>query len=406
LGSVKLDRRSSPLRIAPESIAYTILLGVLAALPALSIDISAPTLVLLQKDLATSSVVAGLTLSLFIGGFALGQLAGGRLSDRGGRRPVLLAGLVCYTIASVGCALSPTGGTLVISRFVQGLGAGACSVLSFAMVQDLFEGDAARTKRSYVTVIFGVVPMLAPALGSLLSDSAGWRAIHGVLALIGGALLVVAWYGVSESMRAKSTISGSADKTGSARLRNDFQFVGLGLTNAFSYGAIFAYIAGSPIVIIGQMRLSSTAFAGIFACTAAALTAGAWVNGRLSRRGFGPATILGPSLGAAAAATLALALACLAGVTSGIILLPLLLITLFTRGTIAPNLQHLAIERRREQAGAASAAIGVSQLLSGALTSGAVAVLLPHIGTNAVAIPMALLAGAALVQWHWIRPKG
>ena len=159
MGSVKLDRRSSPLRIAPESIAYTILLGVLAALPALSIDISAPTLVLLQKDLATSSVVAGLTLSLFMGGFALGQLAGGRLSDRGGRRPVLLAGLVCYTIASVGCALSPTGGTLVISRFVQGLGAGACSVLSFAMVQDLFEGDAARTKRSYVTVIFGVVPM-------------------------------------------------------------------------------------------------------------------------------------------------------------------------------------------------------------------------------------------------------
>jgi len=392
------------LRIAPESVAFTILLGVLAALPALSIDISAPTLVLLQKALGTSSVVASLTLSSFMGGFALGQLVGGRSSDRRGRRPVLLAGLVCYNVASVACALSPSGPILVISRLVQGLGAGACSVLSFAVVQDLFEGDAARTKRSYVTVIFGVVPMLAPALGSLLSDLAGWRAIHGMLALIGGSLLVVTWYGVPESKRAKPTISNRVDATGVVRLRDDFRFVGLTLANAFSYGAIFAYIAGAPIIIIGQMKLSSAVFAGVFACTAAALTAGAWASGRLSRRGFGAAVLLGLSLKVAAAATLVLAAACLAGVTSGAILLPLLLITLFTRGVIAPNLQHLAIERRREQAGAASAAVGVSQLLWGALTSAAVAFLLPNFGTSAVAMPMALLAAAALVQWYWISP--
>jgi DHA1 family bicyclomycin/chloramphenicol resistance-like MFS transporter len=114
--------------------------------------------------------------------------------------------------------------------------------------------------------------------------------------------------------------------------------------------------------------------------------------------------LLGLSLKVAAAATLVLAAACLAGVTSGAILLPLLLITLFTRGVIAPNLQHLAIERRREQAGAASAAVGVSQLLWGALTSAAVAFLLPNFGTSAVAMPMALLAAAALVQWYWISP--
>ncbi len=81
----------------------------LAALPGLSIDINAPTLVLLQKALATSTVVAGLTLSLFMVGFALGQLAGGHSSDRGGRRPVLLAGLACYTVASIACGFSPSG---------------------------------------------------------------------------------------------------------------------------------------------------------------------------------------------------------------------------------------------------------------------------------------------------------
>jgi DHA1 family bicyclomycin/chloramphenicol resistance-like MFS transporter len=378
---------------------------VLAALPALSIDISAPTLVLLQKILSTSVFVSGLTLSLFMGGFAVGQLVGGRTADRCGRRPVLLGGLGCYTAASIACALSPSGLSLVTFRFVQGLGAGACSVLAFAIVQDLFEGDAARTKRSYVTVVFGVVPMLAPALGSYLSVAAGWRAIYAILATIGGLLLIVVWHGVAESRGVRPADRNHIDTKGTVRLRDDQQFVCLTLANAFSYGCIFAYIAGSPIVIIGQMKFSSAVFAGVFACTAAALTAGAWVNGRLSRRGFSATAVLNPSFGLAAAATLGLAAASVTGVTSGTVLIPLLLVTLFSRGAIAPNLQHLAIERQKEQAGSASAAIGVSQLLSGAVTSAVVAALLPHFGAVAVAVPMALLSAAALVQWRWISSR-
>jgi MFS transporter, DHA1 family, multidrug resistance protein len=389
------------LRIVPESFAFTLLLGLFAALPALSIDISAPTLVLLPKALGTSTTVAGLTLSFFMVGFALGQLSGGRLSDRRGRRPVLLAGLCCYTAASIACTLSPSGPALVGSRFVQGLGAGACSVLSFAMVQDLFEGDAARAKRSYVTVVFGAVPMLAPALGSVLSGFSGWRAVHGVLALAGGVLTVVTWLGVGESRCSDLELFAPTAVRGVVRLRDDPGFVGLTSANALSYGGVFAYIAGSPVVIIGQMGLSSAVFAAVFACTAAALTLGAWTSGRLSRRGLGAARLLGLALGTAVAATLALAIAGMAGMTSAVILLPPLLVALFTRGISAPNLQHLAIERRGEQAGAASAAVGVSQLLSGALGSAIVAALLPDLGLNAVAIPMALFAAAALLVWRW-----
>jgi len=390
------------LRIAPESFAFTFLLGLFAALPALSIDISAPTLVLLPKALDTSTTVAGLTLSFFMIGFASGQLSGGRLSDWSGRRPVLLVGLCCYTLASVACALSLSGLALVISRFVQGIGAGACSVLSFAMVQDLFEGDAARAKRSYVTVVFGAVPMLAPALGSLLSSFAGWRSVHGILAVAGGSLAVVTWLGVAESRCADLELFAPTAASGVVRLRDDPGFIGLALANALSYGGIFAYIAGSPVVIIGQMGLSSAVFSTVFACTAAALTLGAWTSGRLSRRGFGAAGLLGLALGTAAAATLALATAGVAGITSGAILLPPLLAALFARGISAPNLQHLAIERRREQAGMASAALGVTQLLSGALASAAVAVLLPGLRLGAVAIPMALFAAAALIVWRWL----
>ncbi len=379
------------------------LLGLFAALPALSVDVSAPTLALLPAALGTTRTIAGLTLSLFMVGFALGQFGGGGLSDGHGRRRVLLGGLSCFTLAGVACALSPTGGALAISRLIQGFGAGACSVISFAMVQDLFEGDDARAKRSYVAVIFGAVPILAPALGSVLTDRFGWRSVHGILAVAGALLLAIAWAGIAESRLGAAGGAARIMPPEPSRLRDDTRFVRITFANALSYGAIFAYIAGSPVVIMANMGFSSTVFATVFASTAAALAAGAWTSGRLSRRGVSAGALAGPGFIAAAGATVALAAASLAGLSSGWIAVPLLLAVLFTRGIIAPNLQHLAIERQRERAGAASAAVGVSQLLAGAMASAVVAVLLPDLGPGAVAIPMAFLAVGALLAWRWAR---
>jgi DHA1 family bicyclomycin/chloramphenicol resistance-like MFS transporter len=388
-------------RIKPTSFAFTVLLGLFAALPPLSIDVSAPTLALLPAALGTSRTIAGLTLSLFMVGFALGQLGGGSLSDGYGRRPVLLGGLVNFTLAGIACALSLSGEILALSRLVQGFGAGVCSVISFAMVQDLFEGDAARAKRSFVTVIFGGVPMFAPALGSVLTDWFGWRSVHWVLAVAGGLLLSVTWAGVAESRSTGRDVSAQTNQTVTVPLRDDAKFVGIAVANALSYGAIFAYIAGSPVVVMAQMGRSSAVFAGLFAATAAALALGAWASGQLSRRGAGAAALVNPSLMVATAATFLLATVSLSGTSSGLIFVPLLVVITFTRGIIAPNLQHLAIERQRERAGVASAAVGLSQLLSGALASAAVAVLLQFFGPSAVAVPMALLAAAALVTWRW-----
>jgi DHA1 family bicyclomycin/chloramphenicol resistance-like MFS transporter len=388
------------LQIAPRSFAFTILLGLFAALPAFSVDVSAPTLALLPVELHTTRTLAGLTLSLFMVGFALGQLGGGGLSDKRGRRPVLLAGLTCFSLAGIACAFSITGGELALSRLIQGFGAGACFVISFAMVQDLFEGDAARAKRSYVTVIFGAVPMIAPATGSVLIHWFGWRSVHWVLALGGCLLLAVTWVGVAESRLATDAIPHHTNQNGAVQLWNDSGFVRIALANALSYGAIFAYIAGSPVVIIGQMGLSSAVFAGVFASTAAALAVGAWTSGWFSRKGVSATTLLDRSLTVAAGATVILAGATLTGIMSGAIVIPLLLITLYTRGIIAPNLQHIAIDRQRERAGAASAAVGVSQLLSGALASAAVAFLLQSFGPSSLAIVMAALAGGALLIWH------
>lgn len=390
------------MRIASNTFGFTVLIGFLAALPALSIDISAPTLVDLQRDLGTTTTVAGFTLSMFMVGFALGQAAGGILSDRHGRRPLLLSGLVAYAAAAVGCALSPSAAALVAFRFVQGLGAGTCAVLAFAIVEDLFEGDAARSKRSYVTVVFGITPVLAPALGALLANRAGWRSVHEVLAAAGLALLAVIWSGVPESRPAGA--SRPASQPGfkmPLALWSDYRFIGLAAVNALSYGCVFAYIAGSPVVVIGLMGLPTTTYAALFASTALALTSGAWTSGRLSRRGVGASAMVGPSLTLSAlSATSLLALSFAASIPAPLLTL-LLLATLFCRGMIAPNVQHLAVQRRREQVGTASAVVGVSQILTGALASTAVALFLPSLGQAAVAGCMAVLAVSAIAGWWW-----
>ena len=261
----------------PNSLVFTIFLGVLAAVPALSIDISAPTLALLPGVLDTSRLVAGLTISLFMAGFALGQLSGGVLSDRHGRKPVLLLGFLIYVTAGVACALSMSGVGMVASRFVQGFGAGTCAVLSFAIVQDLFQGAAARSKRAYVTVVVGTAPILAPALGSVIVELEGWRAVHVVLAAGGLVLLAVVWLCFSEShVPRPPTIELTRQRP--EPLRADTRFVKLALVNSLSYGAVFAYIAGAPVVVMDYYRGTSRIYAGIFACTAVAVAAGAWTR--------------------------------------------------------------------------------------------------------------------------------
>ncbi len=392
--------RSKPVSLAPSSFAFTLLLAALAGLPALSIDISAPTLVLLPSSLKTTPTMAGLTLSLFMAGFALGQLGGGASSDQYGRKPVLVAGLGVYAAAGIGCALSASGLELVLSRFVQGVAAGACSVLSFAIVQDLFEGEAARSKRVLVTVIFGVVPLVAPALGAVATDLAGWRLVHVLLAVAGGCLLVVAWAGVAESRPGRPGRIGGGNTLD--HLRMDPVFIGLAAANALSYAAIFAYIAGSPVVVMGHFGLSSRMYAAIFAGTALALTIGAWSSSRIVRSGVSIQSLLAGSFVALASATIGLSLISLSGALwVQVLALPLLMVMMFARGVIAPNLQHLAIERHRARAGAASAAVGVSQLLAAALASGAVAALLPRFGPPALAVPMAMLASGSMVVGLW-----
>ena len=392
-----------PLRLTPGTARFTVLLGVLAALPALSIDISAPTLAMLPRELGTSSFTAGLTLSLFMAGFALGQLYGGLASDRRGRKPVLIGGLAWFSVAGLACVVARTGMLLVGARFVQGLGAGVCSVLAFAIVQDLFQGETARRMRSYVAMVFGAVPVCAPFAGTAIVSLLGWRSVYGVLVVAGCLISTVVWFGLSESKAVAERPLATRRQPVTSPLLRDRAFISLTVVNALGYACIFAYIAGSPVVVMGQLGRPASHFAFLFAATALALTAGAWSSARLGRRKLSPAALLDRGLCLSAGTSLVLAVVVGLRPVSAASAIPLLVAVLFARGIAAPNLQHLAMERVHGGAGFGSALIGLLQLLTGAAASAVVALLLPHLGAAGVAIPMAVLSVCALILWLWCR---
>ena len=395
------------LLIRPETMGFTVVLGLLAALPSLSIDISQPSLLAIQTQFSASSRTVGLTITLFMVGFALGQFAAGPLSDRHGRRPILLAGLSAYTLAAVGCALASSAVALVAWRLLQGVAAGACAVLAFTMIRDLFEGDSARAKRSYVTVVFGLAPMLAPAFGAWVLGSVGWRPVYVILAAAGALLLAAVAVGVAESRPLPDADAAPPRfHAGYRSVLANRRFVGLAAVNALSFGMGFAYIAGSPQVLMGDMHLSPSAYGLVFACTAAALTTGAWVSGRSAGLGIGPRGLLWVSLVMAAASAVALAVLLAIDVASVMLLLPLLVLNLFCRGLIAPNAQHMALEPMQERAGTAAATVGVMQILTGALASAMVAVLMPYIGPSGMTAVMAGMAVSSLVLWFVVSRAG
>ena len=231
----------------------------------------------------------------------------------------------------------------------------------------------------------------------------GWRSVHVVLAVGGTILLAVTGACMPESRRGRREAQHRLPGGAPTSLWNDRVFLRTALANALSYGVIFAYIAGSPIVIIRQMGYPAPVFAAVFACTAVALTLGAAGSGMLARRGTSTAAAIWVSLLVTVAATLGLAGFGLGGGSAAAVIVPLLLVVLFCRGILAPNLQHVAIDRWRERAGTASALVGVSQLLGGAFASVVVATLVPDLRLNAVLVPMAVLAAAAYLTW---RPPG
>src|SRR5215208_5691706 len=267
--------------------ALTLLLASLTGLTALSIDMSLPAMPQLQETFGAGVSAVQLTLSVFLAGFALGQVFCGPLSDRWGRRPVLLAGLALFTLAGLACAGSTSLTMLVAARFVQGAGASVGPVVARAIVRDRFDSRRAAAVLSQMTQVMIVAPLLAPTVGGYLLVHTGWPAIFVVLGASGALLSFVCWRFLPETARPKQVDVEVKRPTAVAGLREvlkDRASLRHALTTCFAYAGMFAYVGSSPFVLMDGFGVGEESFGYYFDLTATALLVSATVNRALLRR--------------------------------------------------------------------------------------------------------------------------
>ena len=390
----------------PRSRGLIFLLGALTGLTALAIDMSLPALPVLQAVFGASADQAALTLSMFLAGYSASQLVYGPLSDRYGRRPPLLVGLLLFSIGGLGCAVSGSIGQLIWWRLLQGLGACAGPILARAVVRDLYERHRGVQILSYMTLVMSVAPLLAPIIGGYLLRIE-WRAIFAVLAAVGLLVLLATWLALPESIPERNRHAVRP----AALLRNLVDFlsrrvcVGYALVVCFVFCGLFSYISASPFVFIEVFGVPSDRFGYLFGLTAFALMAGAAANARLSGR-VAPALILrlGSALIAFAGAAMLVCGVFRLGGIFGII--GPMLVYVVGMALVMPNAIAAAMEPVPHMAGFASSLIGCLQTAGGSLVGyilGAV--------YNRTALPLAhgVAVSAALVAiayFGWLARVG
>lgn len=268
-----------------------LLLSALVAFGPLSIDMYLPSLPAIAADLGASDAQVQRSISGFLVGFCVGMLFYGPLSDRFGRRPVLLAGIALYLFSSLACALADSAGQLVLLRVLQALGGGAASVLARAMVRDLYPlGEAARML-ALMHMVTMLAPLAAPLLGGYLMLWAGWRALFVVLALFAGLCLLAVWR-VAESHPPERR-GGSLAQAFLAygRLLGDRRALGYVLCMGLAFAGMFAYISAAPFVFIEHFGVRAERFGWFFGLNILGVMLATWCSARLVRR-HGPRPLL------------------------------------------------------------------------------------------------------------------
>jgi DHA1 family bicyclomycin/chloramphenicol resistance-like MFS transporter len=371
-------RREIPARLVA-------LLGALTAFSPLAIDMYLPAFPQIQRDLAAPPGTLQLTLSLFLAGLAIGQFVVGPISDRAGRRRPLLAGCTAFAAAAALCALAPSVGWLMAARLLMGFAGAAGLVVSRAVVRDLCDEVRSAGVYSFMMMVTGVAPVVAPLLGGQLLAYWRWRAVFWVLAAIALACGLAVALTLAETLPAdrRSRRPAVAVLRRSGEILADRRFLGYAAAIGFSAGALFAYISGSPTVLMGLYGVSPRAFSALFAGNAIGLFLAAQLNCRLLRR-VGPHQILRAASRVGAAAGFLLMIEAWSGVGAFYPFYATLFVCVATLGLIFPNATAAAMAPFGREAGAASAVLGLLQYAVGAAAGAAVGLL--HDGT---AVPMA-----------------
>lgn len=372
----------------------TLILGGLTATPPLAMDMYLPALPEVTGSLHAPAATVQLTLTACLAGMALGQLVVGPMSDRWGRRRPLLAGLAVYVVATALCALAPNIGLLVAFRLAQGLAGAAAIVIARAVVRDLYDGVAMARFFSTLMLISGVAPIVAPLIGGQVLRVTDWRGVFVVLTVVGVLLAALVWRRLPETLAPQDRHSGGVGEALRAMrgLLSDGAFAGYMLAGGFAFAALFAYIAASPFVIQEIYGASPQTFSLLFGLNSVGLVIVGQINGKVLVGRVSLDRVLGAGLAVVILAATALLLMSL-GVFGEVGLLPVataLFVLMSAMGVTLPNTQALALLRTKHAAGSASALLGTSSFLIGAVASPLVG-----IAGEDTAVPMAVVQLAA-----------
>lgn len=385
--------KSTPASLSTNStsrVRMALILGTLSAFGPLSLDMYLPALPTLAGEFQSSTSYAQLSLTACMVGLAAGQLLAGPLSDVRGRRMPLIAGLILYTIASILCLVSPTMGSFVVLRFIQGAAGAAGIVISRAVVRDVYSGPELTRFFSLLMLINGVAPIAAPIIGGQLLAYTSWRGVFILLSIIGILTLVAVVVGLGETLPAERRSSGGLKQTliTFRKIAGDRLFMGYALTQGFVSAGMFAYISGSPFVLQKIYGISPQMFSICFAINGLGIILASQIAGRLAGKVSETRLLIAGLITAALGGT-SLLIAILAGGNLISVLIPLFFVV-SSVGLVNTASFSLAMANQEKSAGSASALIGVMTFLFGGIVAPLVG-----LGGEGTAVPMGIVIACA-----------
>lgn len=359
--------------LRPGTFALTALLAALSAIGPLTTDMYLPSLPDIARHLNASTAQVQLTISAYLIGFAVGQIFYGPLSDRHGRKPVLLAAIALYCVASLACALSTSVEMLIVARAFQALGGSGGIVLTRAIVRDTYVGARAGRELSLIGSVMALAPVLAPIAGGVLQTGFGWRVVFFTLVAAGLAGAGIVWLLLPETLMTRA-----AEPVSISSMRRSYRVVArhpaylayLGITSA-SYAGLFAWISGAAFVLQGLYGLTPFDFGVAFALGSIGYMTGAAIAARVVIK-LGLDSVLGIGGCACALGGLGMVAAVALGLTSFVSLVLPMAVYLAGLGMVLPQGIAGAMTPFPERAGAASSLFGFIQQSAAAVCGAAV----------------------------------
>ena len=384
--------------------ALAILLACLGMLGPFSIDTYLPAFTGIAKAIGASPVEMQQTLSAYLFGFAIMNLFHGALSDSFGRRPVVLVGLVVFTLASVGCALSQHIGALVFFRALQGMSAGAGIVVSRAVIRDMFPPADAQRVMSQVTIYFGVAPAIAPMIGGFLFIHAGWHSIFWLLTGVGIVLFALNWKLLPETLHEthRQPFNTRNLLRGYWSLASNPRFLMLALASGIPFNGMFLYVLSTPIFLGEILDLGPGQFFWFFVLTIAGIMAGAFLSGRMAGRVKATRQIRYGFIVMAVVAAANLALNVLFAPAAWWAIVPIALYA-FGWAMMVPVVTLLVLDLVPERRGMASSLQAFVGSTANGIVAGMVAPLVMHSALALAATSLGMLS-IGIVSWLWVKP--